>query len=136
MEYLIGSLFTIAAFWSIKKLTKNVTSGQIESVRYSQSHIYDLIRPFMPSNEELIGDPPPSQKTNHYNSLFIKVMLVDNEAFWIKDNQVYVADISDGAIDKTSTRQVDTMAMDEVQLKKMMFIIDQLKQDDNRHKAA
>jgi len=55
---------------------------------------------------------------------------MDNNAYWIKDNVFYMADMSsDGMVDKDTTRIVDTMAMNKVQLDKMMFIIDRLRED-------
>ena len=52
---------------------------------------------------------------------------MDNQAYWIKDSIFYMADMSnDGGVDKDTTRRVDTMTMDKVQLKKMMFIIEKL----------
>lgn len=57
-----------------------------------------------------------------------------NKAYWIKDNAFYEADLDGKNIDKESARIVDTMQMDKVQLDKMLFIMDQLrdgKSDDS-----
>ena len=55
---------------------------------------------------------------------------MDNQAYWIKDNVFYTADMAmNGNVDKDTTRTVDTMTMNKVQLDKMMFIIDRLREE-------
>ena len=53
--------------------------------------------------------------------------MVENKAYWVKDNLFYVADMENGIIDADSTRPLDIMSMDKVQLDKILFIIDRLK---------
>ena len=54
---------------------------------------------------------------------------MDNQAYWIKDNVFYTANMIGDNVDKDTTRTVDTMAMNRVQLDKMMFIIDRLREE-------
>lgn len=78
---------------------------------------------------------PKSQSKNHYNETNTKVILFDNNAYWIKNNIFYKAPLVDQAIDKDSAEQVDTIHMDKVQLDKMLFIMDKLREgidDDSR----
>ena len=53
---------------------------------------------------------------------------MDEQAYWIKDNVFYTADMDGDYVDKDTTRRVDTMAMNTVQLDKMMFIVDKLRE--------
>lgn len=65
----------------------------------------------------------------------IKVILVDGSAYWVKDNAFYTAYLSeDGLVDKDTTRVVDTITMSGVELDKMLFIMDRLREgiDDDR----
>ena len=57
-----------------------------------------------------------------------RVLIIDNEAYWIKNNTVFMAEVINGEVEKETTREVDTMAMDKVQLKKMIFIVEKLKE--------
>lgn len=69
------------------------------------------------------------EKTN------IRVIIFDNDAYWIKDNIFYKAPLVNELIDKESAEQVDTIHMDKVQLDKMLFIMDKLREgieDDSR----
>ena len=78
---------------------------------------------------------PKTQSKLHYDKTNIKVIIFDNDAYWIKDNIFYKAPLVDELIDKEAAEQVDTMGMDKVQLDKMLFIMDKLREginDDSR----
>jgi hypothetical protein len=76
-----------------------------------------------------------TQSKLHYDKSNIKVIILDNNAYWIKDNIFYKAPLVNELIDKDSAEQVDTIHMDKVQLDKMLFIMDRLREginDDSR----
>ena len=78
---------------------------------------------------------PGSQSRIHYDKTNVKVIILDNNAYWIKDNIFYRAPLVNKMIEKESTEQVDTMGMDKIQLDKMLFIMDKLREgmsDDSR----
>lgn len=78
---------------------------------------------------------PASQSKTHYDKTNVKVIILDNNAYWIKDNIFYRAPLVNSMIEKESTEQVDTMGMDKIQLDKMLFIMDKLREgmsDDSR----
>jgi hypothetical protein len=76
-----------------------------------------------------------SQSKVHHDKTNIRVIIVENNAYWIKDNIFYKAPLVNELIDKESAEQVDTINMDKVQLDKMLFIMDKLREgisDDSR----
>jgi hypothetical protein len=76
-----------------------------------------------------------TQSKNHYDKTNVRVIIFDNNAYWIKDNIFYKAPMVDQLIDKDAAEQVDTIHMDKVQLDKMLFIMDKLREginDDSR----
>jgi hypothetical protein len=76
-----------------------------------------------------------SQSKVHHDKTNIRVIIVENSAYWIKDNIFYKAPLVNELIDKESAEQVDTINMDKVQLDKMLFIMDKLREginDDSR----
>lgn len=76
-----------------------------------------------------------SQSKNHYDEANTKVIIFDNNAYWIKHNTFYKAPLVEQLIDKEAAEQVDTMGMDKIQLDKMLFIMDKLREginDDSR----
>jgi hypothetical protein len=71
-----------------------------------------------------------TQSKKHESMESIKVIIMDNSAYWIKNNAFYTAEVDEfGTVDKDTTRVVDTMGMDDVQLDQMLFIIDRLKEE-------
>jgi len=65
----------------------------------------------------------------------VRVIIVENEAYWVKDNAFYTAPLVNDLIHKDYAVQVDTTHMDRVQLDKMLFILDKLREgvsDDSR----
>jgi hypothetical protein len=68
-----------------------------------------------------------TQSSKHEEKTNIKVVIVDNKAYFIKNGTFYCADMHGTEIDGANATLVDTMAMDKVQLDKMLFIMDQLR---------
>lgn len=131
MEYIIGFLTAFVSIYLVYRLQVKhniLQESVIKPIRYSQSHIHSLISPLLPK-----GPQPKkikkTQSTIHEAKNNIKVIIMDNSAYWIKDNAFYTADMSiDGTVNKESTRRVDTDSMSKVQLDKMLFIIDKLRE--------
>jgi hypothetical protein len=76
-----------------------------------------------------------TQSKNHHNKTNVKVIILDDQAYWIKDNIFYKAPLVGQSIDKDLAEEVDTISMDKVQLDKMLFIMDKLREginDDSR----
>ena len=65
----------------------------------------------------------------------VRVIIVEDTAYWIQDNAFYTAPMINNLISKDYAIQVDTIHMDKVQLDKMLFIMDKLREgisDDSR----
>jgi hypothetical protein len=76
-----------------------------------------------------------SQSKNHEKETNVRVIIVDGQAYWIKDNIFYNAPLLNDMVDKESAQRVDTTNMDKVQLDQMLFILDKLREgisDDSR----
>lgn len=132
MEYLIGSLITlIVLFFMRKALTTDLEEylGGPGFIQYSQSNVYELIRPYV--SNDMFVEPLVSQTTKYEDKQHVRVVLANNKAYWIMDNVFYVADEVDGFIDKETTRPVDTINMDKVQLEKMIVIVEALTEGGN-----
>jgi len=131
MEYVVGALVAVLSYYVLMKAA--VSLQRVENsyeVRYSQSHIYDLIKPAL----SLLPDDGPAIKTqskNYLKNVYMKIMVVQDKAYWIKDNRFIVADIVDGEVNKENAREVDTMNMDKVELDEMMFIVEKLREDED-----
>ena len=78
----------------------------------------------------------PNQSKNHRKKTHVRVLIIDEKAYWKKDNVLYVADIYDNDIDRENAVRVDIMGMDKVELDKMIFIIDQLTDGDGNDSGS
>jgi len=127
MEYFIGSIVMLAVIVTLRLLSNRFFSEDIPRVNQSQTYIHNLIGPYMLDNEEL-RKPIVSQTTKHLDKMFVRVVITDDKAYWIQDNIFYVADSVDGDVDKSTAQEVDTMAMDKVQLNKIMIVVEKLRE--------
>jgi hypothetical protein len=131
MEYVVGAMLTLFIIATANRLiTKQLKKERRTVVRYSQSHIYSVIAPMMFG----FYGPIPKRSTQSFKyqeDAYIRVVIVDGKAYWIKENTFYTADVVEGTVDKDSTKEVDTMTMSDVELKKMLVIVETLREGDS-----
>jgi hypothetical protein len=140
MQYFIGSVIALLVFAASLRVIVDMymkdSVDQLFKIKYSQKHIHTLIRPLLPPMDEINSmNRKPNQSKNHIKNTHVRVLIIDDKAYWKKDNVLYVADIHDNDIDRDNAIRVDIMGMDKVELDKMLFIVDQLSEgvdDDNR----
>jgi hypothetical protein len=136
MEFLLGFIVAIVAIFmlrifAIKTLSQN---SQIR-ITYRQSHIHEIIKDFLPESL-FLGKQANTQSMAHQKSMYTRVVFVDNEAYWIKNNALFVADMEEGVVAEETARVVDTMGMNRVQLEKVIHIVEALaegRKDDSGH---
>lgn len=131
MQYLMGFIYAMGLVYFIAKMQFKyniLNEFSIKQFQPSQSHNHNLYKIFNLS-EKNIKPEIKTQSKIHNSKTNIRVIIMDNQAYWIKDNVFYTADMYEGDVNKDTTRTVDTMAMDSVQLDKMMFIIDRLREE-------
>lgn len=128
MEYVLGSVITLIGIGVIAityaKNRKDLLNTH-NLIRYSQSHIHEIIKRYIPESEFDIKRPA-SQSQNHRTSSYTRVVFVENQAYWIKDNSLFMADMEYGIVNEETTRKVDTINMDKVQLEKITHIVEAL----------
>lgn len=137
MEYFLGGLFTFAILLVANRVLREpAKEARDAKIRYTQSYIHTLVSPMLQFVPE---DKPktPTQATKYIENSYVRVLVVDQSAYWIKDHALFVAQIVDGAVDKSTTRRVDTMTMDKVELDKTLFIVEKLREGlDNENGGA
>ena len=126
MEYFLGSLITllIMSYFS-KRISKSV-SKPTKQLQYTQAYVDNLVyqkvvEQFLPPSES-----KKTQATEHFKKDEVRVIIIEGEAYWIVDQTLYMAKIVDGTVDNETTKKVDTMTMDDVQLEKTQFIVHKL----------
>ena len=131
MEYFLGSAITLLAMFVTTRLIsspKNIVNNN--PFRYSQSHIHEIVSPLVP-NLKKYKKVIKRQSSNQEEKTNIKVVIFDNKAYFIRDAKFYCAEMHGTDIDGANATLVDTMGMDRVQLDKMLFIMDQLRDGKN-----
>jgi len=136
MEYLIGAIVAIGSYIVLMKYANTLKVEEDSyAVTYSQSYIYEMIKPAMQATTNMMPDVP-HQSTNYLKNVYMKIMVVKNKAYWIKDNRFIVADIVDGEVQKENAKEVDTMNMDKVELDEMLFIVEKLREGEDDSRSA
>lgn len=96
------------------------------NIVYRQSNIHLMIKDLLPKS--LYEKPKkPSQALKHVEKSTIKVLFVENKAYWVSNNIFYCADAINGNVDMDSTKPIDTTNMSKKDIDKMLFILDNLK---------
>jgi CTP:phosphocholine cytidylyltransferase-like protein len=129
MEYFLGSIITLLTMFVVSRYSNKVMSDHINNfvgVKYSQSRMFTLVQPFLPTNRELLK-PSNTQALAFTLKSQKRVIIMDGMAYWIQDNSLYTAEVIDqDQVQKQNAKIVDTMSMDKVQLDKISFIVDKL----------
>lgn len=128
MEYLIGSIVTLLVAYFVFRFSQQQQEGIFKAeIFYSQSYIHTLISPFVPSNKDIKSMMPLNTQSKKYlDDIYVNVIVFEGNAYWIKDNAFFTAEADGATILKETTKRVDTMGMDKVELDKIAFIVDLL----------
>jgi hypothetical protein len=126
MEYFVGAFVAIAA-WLVasKTLQKDIPKLKIKKVTYRQSHLFEIIKPVLPYMPVPIKKPD-TQSFKDQAAHMMRFLVLHGKAYWISQNAVYSADVTENGIDEDSKVAIDTTHMDDVQLKEIEFIVDKL----------
>ena len=133
MEYFVGSIVTLVTMYIVAKLV-NHPKNNIKSVKtnFNQSRQHELVSDFIP-----IISPKPliTQSMKHEQSRYVRIFFIDKDAYWIENHRLYTAKFENGIVDKENKKTVDMTTIDEVELDKMIFVVERLTEglsDDSR----
>jgi hypothetical protein len=131
MEYIIGIAIGIASVILVASFrAKSIPVPKKLNLVSSQSRTYQMLKPaFAIMAMVSVGKPLITQATKYMQTHSLRFLTMDNQAYWIKDNTVFVSDVLDGdlsSINESTTRVVDMMTLDKVELDKMIFIVEKL----------
>ncbi len=130
MKYYVGFIFALSIVYAVYKLQDRyniLNTFSKKQINKTQSHRHLLKTALLGQYQnDVVKRETQSQK--HEKKVKIRVIIMDDQAYWVKDNIFYTADMEEGDVNKNTTREVDTMTMNKVQLDKMMFIMDRLRE--------
>jgi hypothetical protein len=114
---LVSSIIVIAVKQRNRYFAKIVTT---------QSSLHQIVKHFIPKD---LFDLPKrnSQAMKHLSKHNLKVMIVEDQAYWVHNNMFYRAETINGFVDPESVQPIDTNNMSKRDIDKMLFILDNLK---------
>ena len=124
-QYILIVTLTFYFSYSIIKYNAKIRSRGIKMVLGSQSAIHNRTKSFNPPENKL---EIYSQSKRHINKHMLRVMVIEGNAYWVKDNVFFVAETESGSVLHDTAKQVDTSSMSKADIDKMMFILDKLKE--------
>ena len=129
MEFLLGSVVTALILYAAMKYFEALYQVASKEYKYkfSQSSLHELIKPLLP-DDLFMPEQKITQSFLHEQKTNLRVIILDGYAYWIKDNTVFKSPMNGMDIDKDSTEVVDIIGLDKVQLDKMIFVIDKLRE--------
>ena len=127
MEYIFIVGLTSLAVWSIIKGLNKKRIVSFSKIKYTQSYIYEVVKDIVP---EKVNSKPKvlSQSQKHIQKNMLKVVITEGKAYWIMNNVFYTANAIQGRIDESTTKPLDIENMPQEEVKKMLSILDDLKQ--------
>jgi hypothetical protein len=126
MIALIAIGLTLIAACSIIIVAVKRNKKHFAKVVYTQSDIHMIVKHFVP--KDLFDEHKrPSQARKHLKNNSVRVLMIEDHAYWVHNNMFYVADLADGLVNPETVRPVDTNNMSNRDIDKMLFILDSLK---------
>jgi len=126
MTYILAIGLTLLVTSSIIIIAVKRSKKYFIKVVYTQSDIHQIVKNFIP--KDLFEMPKPlSQARKHIRSNTVKVLIIEDQAYWVHNNMFYVADTVEGLVSPETVRPVDTNNMSKRDIDKMLFILDSLK---------
>jgi hypothetical protein len=129
MEYILGAVVSFILMLSIVYVLRERDTAKRIKIQSRQSIMFELIKSsisFIDYEQKIV-----TQATKHEDRDKVRVLILENKAYWIKNNAVFEAEVLDGNFDHNQGKVVDTMGMDKVELDKLSFIVETLTEGDN-----
>jgi len=124
--FFFATILTIGTTWTILNIVGKKRREVFNNLQYRQSDIHEIIKNHVP-RQNADNKIPISQSRNHIQKNMVKVVMVEDKAYWVMDNVFYVAKTVNGRIDPATTEPLDIINMPEKELKVMLDILDSLK---------
>ena len=126
MENILIVGLTLIASWVILKVIKKRSKKVFSRTLYRQSDMHRMLKYFF-SLEITNSEKPSSQLTKRKEKDMIKVIVMENQAYWVSNNTFYVAKAFEGEVLPDTAKPVDIENMSRKDIDRMLFILDNLK---------
>jgi hypothetical protein len=135
MLYVITLGLTIIGSGSIIRITTKYRNKQFNKILYKQSDLHNIMKHFF--SQELLSDKKIYSQLNKYREdKMIKVVIIQDKAYWVSNNKFYVADAIQGNPVQETAKELDTQTMSDKEIKKMLFILDSLNNGETNDRGS
>jgi hypothetical protein len=135
MDSIFIICLTLLFVFIIVQINKRYRRRSLAKMAYSQSAIHSMIKDFLP--KQIFQKPRViSQSLKHTEKNVVKVIVIDDIAYWVKDSIFYTAQTRNGDILHETARPVDVENMPKNELDKMLFILDNLDRRNNNDSGS
>ena len=135
MEYVLAIGLTLVLVWSIIEFNRYKVSQILRNIHYRQSDIHQSFIDLVPkkiNNRTKIE----SQSAKHAASTMIKIIVIEDKAYWVKDNVFYFAETNSGDIVDVTAKPVEISDMSKQEIDKMLFILDNLRKGNENDSSS
>ena len=135
MEYVLAIGLTLVLVWSIIEFNRYKVSQILRNIHYRQSDIHQSFIDLVPkkiNNRTKIE----SQSAKHAASTMIKIIVIEDKAYWVKDNVFYFAETNSGDIVDVTAKPVEISDMSKQDIDKMLFILDNLRKGNENDSSS
>ena len=135
MEYVLAIGLTLVLVWSIIEFNRYKVSQILRNIHYRQSDIHQSFIDLVPkkiNNKTKIE----SQSAKHAASTMIKIIVIEDKAYWVKDNVFYFAETNSGDIVDVTAKPVEISDMSKQEIDKMLFILDNLRKGNENDSSS
>lgn len=124
MEYILSTILTVlVAFGIINMLGNKIGISKTKEVfRQSDKHL--VLKHFISEQPET--RIKMSQLQQRFEQDRVRIVSIEDKAYWVKDNVFYVAELTNDAPDMSTAQPIDTSRMSKDDVDKMLFILDNL----------
>lgn len=135
MEYFFVAGLTTVCTWAIIRVVTKSKYKHFNQVIYRQSDMHKMMKKFftydLPQHQE-----KSSQLQKRRDESTIKVLVVEDQAYWVASNTFYVANVESGEPVPDSAKPVDTTNMSKKDVEKMLFILDNLRSGNRNDRRS
>lgn len=125
MEYLLLILLIIPIFIIYRMINVGRKISTKKPVLMTQAKAVSMVSRLYSVAENAYKNKNRQSK-EFFDKMHPRILIMDGKGYWISNNAVYYASFDENGLDTENAIQLDTMSMNDVELKKLMFIVEQL----------
>jgi len=135
MQYLIPALvLTLIAAWYILKRVRKKQKKLYSRTIHSQSGNHVMMKKFF--SKDVGSNAFSSQIEKRRETSRIKVIIIEEKAYWVSENIFYVAEAVDGEPRLETATPINTESMSKDDMDKMLFILDSLRTEKDNDRGG